>query len=284
MPVYFLVGPAAAVIGIVAIFFVMRNRSTQKKSMYSSRRGQIERKVQAARARTLAPRGHAPKPSPAEMTAAAPVAPAGQSVYEAPAAQPRQAWEAPAAPPPPPYTPPAPEYTPPPPPPDFAAPAAAAAAPVSPFAEPAAPEVPVSQPEWVTPAPSEPAWTPAPAAAPDFTTPAPAEPMVSTPAPAAEPVSTPAGGGASWEVVGAGAPAEAAVAAAPDRGKKDGNQATGASWQLASGDAPTEGDDEEDGVRKPGAAMAIAQYAVLVVGLVMVLIGVLVMVANSKVT
>ena len=36
--------------------------------------------------------------------------------------------------------------------------------------------------------------------------------------------------------------------------------------------------------QKPSAAVGIAQYAVLVVGLVMVLIGVVVMVANSKVT
>jgi hypothetical protein len=47
-------------------------------------------------------------------------------------------------------------------------------------------------------------------------------------------------------------------------------------------EAADEGDEEA--VRKPSAGMAIAQYAVLVVGLVMVLIGVLVMVANSKVT
>jgi hypothetical protein len=41
---------------------------------------------------------------------------------------------------------------------------------------------------------------------------------------------------------------------------------------------------DDDEPKKPSAAMALAQYAVLVVGLVMVLIGVLVMVANSKVT
>jgi hypothetical protein len=43
-------------------------------------------------------------------------------------------------------------------------------------------------------------------------------------------------------------------------------------------------EDESEGQRPPGTAMAVAQYAVLVVGLVMVLIGVLVMVANSHVT
>ena len=52
--------------------------------------------------------------------------------------------------------------------------------------------------------------------------------------------------------------------------------------QLATGDML--GGDEEAEVRRPSAIPAIAQYAVLVVGLVMVLIGVLVMVANSHVT
>ena len=69
------------------------------------------------------------------------------------------------------------------------------------------------------------------------------------------------------------------------KGKKKGKQAaaTGSAWQLASGEAATEEGAAEE-VRAPNSAMAIAQYAVLVVGLVMVLIGVLVMVANSKVT
>jgi len=277
MPVYILVGPAAALIGIVAILFVMRNRSTQNKSMYSSRRGQIERKVQAARARTLAPRGRSQKPpTPTEIAAAAPAAP---SVYQSPAAPARQAWEAPAAPPPA-YAPP-PEYTPPPAP-EYAAPAP----PASPFAEPSTPMPTPAQPEWSTPTPSEPSWTPAPAPAPDYS--APAEPARSEPA---TPVSTPAGEGASWEIIGGQAPAEAPAEDAP-KGKKGRDkdkgqrQATGAAWQLSSGDAPgAVGDDgDEEQVKKPSAAMALAQYAVLVVGLVMVLIGVLVMVANSKVT
>jgi hypothetical protein len=42
--------------------------------------------------------------------------------------------------------------------------------------------------------------------------------------------------------------------------------------------------EEPEAKRASGSLMAIAQYAILVVGLVMVLIGVLVMVANSKVT
>jgi hypothetical protein len=44
-------------------------------------------------------------------------------------------------------------------------------------------------------------------------------------------------------------------------------------------------EEEETEVRRSSAALvAVAQYVVLVVGLVMVLIGVLVMVANSHVT
>ena len=100
---------------------------------------------------------------------------------------------------------------------------------------------------------------------------------------------TPAGGGASWEIVGdskAGAIEERAPKR-KDKGKGKGKDkaaatATGA-WQLASGDTPAE-EGAEEGVKAPNPAMAIAQYAVLVVGLVMVLIGVLVMVANSRVT
>ena len=42
--------------------------------------------------------------------------------------------------------------------------------------------------------------------------------------------------------------------------------------------------EEPEGKRPAGTLMALAQYAILVVGLVMVLIGVLVMVANSHVT
>ena len=65
--------------------------------------------------------------------------------------------------------------------------------------------------------------------------------------------------------------------------KKRDSGATG-SWQLASGDAPNLEADEPVLKRSTATVMAVAQYAVLVVGLVMVLIGVLVMVANSRVT
>ncbi len=74
----------------------------------------------------------------------------------------------------------------------------------------------------------------------------------------------------------------------PDGKKKKkgkGGEATATDqWQLASGDAPGAEGDEHEVRRSSATAMAVAQYAVLVVGLVMVLIGVLVMVANSHVT
>ena len=67
------------------------------------------------------------------------------------------------------------------------------------------------------------------------------------------------------------------------KGKGKEEQVAG-SWQLASGDAPGMDSEEAELRRSSGTLMAVAQYAVLVVGLVMVLIGVLVMVANSHVT
>jgi len=106
-------------------------------------------------------------------------------------------------------------------------------------------------------------------------------------------VSTPSGGGASWEIVGGGVPGQQAPERTDKKEKKDRKDRkdkkgkekqgqTGASWQLAAGELP--GDEAEDIIKKPSAAIAVAQYAVLVVGLVMVLIGVVVMVANSHVT
>src|SRR2546428_10458295 len=89
MSPYLLAGPAVALIGIVAVMFVMRHRSTDKRSMYSSRRSQIEHKVKAARSRTLAPHGRSGRaPTSAEIAAAGPAAP----VYQAPAGAPRPGW------------------------------------------------------------------------------------------------------------------------------------------------------------------------------------------------
>jgi len=75
---------------------------------------------------------------------------------------------------------------------------------------------------------------------------------------------------------------ETKVSAEPDAVAKKPSKrdAQAGAWQLASGEVA--GEEPDDGLRKPSAALAIAQYAVLVVGLVMVLIGVVVMVANSK--
>jgi hypothetical protein len=114
---------------------------------------------------------------------------------------------------------------------------------------------------------AKPEWTPTP--------PPPAEPQPPAPAPAR--AATPSGGGASWSIVG-----ESKASAEPEpavkKGKSKDDAQTGA-WQLASGE--TAGEEVDEAPRKPGAALAVAQYAVLVVGLVMVLIGVVVMVANS---
>ena len=272
MSPYLLAGPAVALIGIVAVMFVMRHKSTEKRSMYSSRRSQIEHKVKAARSRTLAPHGRSGRaPTDAEIAAVAPVAPA----FEARVA-PRQAWEvgpatsAPAYAPPPAAAPPAyepPAYSPP-------------AAPAEPFTPAPSPEpspAPVEAPSW-TPAPAEPSWTPTPA--PPVSSPAPAAPAM-----APRPAARPAGEGASWEIVGDAkeAAAEEPVRKGKDKRKEKQATATGSSWQLASGEAATEEGAAEE-AKAPNPAMAVAQYAVLVVGLVMVLIGVLVMVANSKVT
>jgi hypothetical protein len=247
-----LIGPAVAVIGVVAVIFVMRHKAVEKRSMYSSRRSQIEHKVRAARQRTLAPARRAEKanrhsdevesaPAPAltyepSAYAAPPVASPPRTGYTAPS---QPAWEEPAAAPPP---------TPPP------------FAPAPPQYEPPAYEPPAAEP---------PAWTPSPPPA------EPAEPVQ----PARQestPAVTSAGGGASWSVVGETKASAEPEPAAKKRSK--GDTQTGA-WTLASGEVA--GEDMDEAPKKPAAALAIAQYAVLVVGLVMVLIGVVVMVANS---
>lgn len=274
MPVVILVGPAVVLVGLLSIFFVMRRRAVDKRSMYSSRRSQIERKVRAARQRTLVPRGRGEKaPTEAEIAASAPSvtsAPSFQApAYQAPAAPlPQQAWEMGASPAAPAYQ--APAYEAPP-----AAPTFEPQAP-PPSAPPVTPSAPVAEPSW-TPAPAEPVWTPAPVADASPATPA-AEPAAE---PASEPL-TPAGGGASWSIVGADVPATEERAPKDGKGGKKEKTQTGGAWQLASGNAP--GDEEDEAPKRPSATTALAQYAILVVGLVMVLIGVLVMVANTKVT
>jgi len=99
-------------------------------------------------------------------------------------------------------------------------------------------------------------------------------------APVAAASSTSAGG---WSVVSTSKDAQ--VEAEPGKKKKkDKGEPASGDWSLASGDAPGM-EADEPALRRPSRkVIAIAQYAVLVVGLVMVLIGVLVMVANSHVT
>jgi hypothetical protein len=248
------IGPAVAVIGIVAVVFVMRHKSVEKRSMYSSRRSQIEHKVRAARQRTLAPGRHADKgrgtvdestipPAPTltyepSAFAGPPVAPPPKKTHES-----QPVWDAGAT---------------------------AGAAPSSPtFSAPVEPP-PAYEPPAYAPAAAEPAWTPT------------IEPPKQESAPAAAPTAS-ADAGAAWSVVG-----ETKTSAEPEppkkkRSKQDAISAATGAWQLASGEAASE-EAEDDEPKKPTAVVAIAQYAVLVVGLVMVLIGVVVMVANSKVT
>jgi hypothetical protein len=275
---YILGGPVVALLGIAAVFFVLRRKSEEKRSMYSARRQQIEHKVRAARQRTLTPHGHAPKaadqPAAAQPSAfdqARQVQPTVAYQYQAPA------YEAPpvASPPPPPRAEPAPAAPMPwdtPAAPDPAStgwdfpPATTTPAPAAPTPEPFRPA-----PEPTPMPPSEPSWTPAPR---------PAEPLAPAQSVAAAASSTAAG---SWEVVSA--TKDSASTAAPKGKKGKGASETGSAWSLASGDSPgMEGDEETELKRPSGTIVAVAQYAVLVVGLVMVLIGVLVMVANSHVT
>src|ERR1700693_1376814 len=268
-----LIGPAVAVIGVVAVVFVMRHKSVEKRSMYSARRSQIEHKVRAARQRTLAPGRRAEKGDKGhsfeETASAAPVLTYEASAYAAPPVAPppsrapsAPAWhtgpvttpvETPA------YTPPAPAYEPPSAPPAFEPPSARPA-----FEPPSAPPA-------YEPPPYE-----APAARPEGspTPPAPLEQERATRA--AEPASTSAGAGASWSVVGE---SKGIAEPEPAHKKKGAQAAQRGAWSLASGEVA--GDEPDDGPRKPSAVIAIAQYALLVVGLVTVLIGVVVTVANS---
>ena len=278
--VYLLAGPFVAIVGIAAVFFVLRRKSVDKRSMYSARRSQIEHKVRAARQRTMAPHGHAEKP--AEPAPAAP--PFEQAKVQPTVAYEVTAYQAPPAAPP--LAAPAskPQHAPEPPPWEQAplpqAPAAPSsfdypAAPPEPFTPaPAAPFRPAPEPTPMPP--SEPSWTPAPRPSEPL---APAE-TVTPAAPVAAASSTSAGG---WSVVSTSKDAQ--VEAEPGKKKKKDKGAPAAGdWSLASGDAPGLVADEPALKRPSGKVIAIAQYAVLVVGLVMVLIGVLVMVANSHVT
>src|SRR5713226_5596038 len=264
MPVALIVGPAVALIGIVAVVFVMRHKSVEKHSMYSARRSQIEHKVRAARQRTLAPHGREDKPAP--PTGAEAMSPPPPS-FDAPAAAPTFSYEQPA------YQAPAfqpPAYEPPP-----AAPPADAGQPapdstpweVGPASEPPPPPPPASGPSYDYP-PAEPerAYAASPPSTEQAWTPAPAQ---SEPSPPAEPVltTTPAGAGASWSIVGDAK--ETSADAQPAGKKKKSKKADGGgSWQLASGNAPG-AESTDDEIKRPSATVAIAQYAVLVVGLVM---------------
>ena len=259
MPIALIVGPLAAVVGIVAIFFVFRRKAVDKRSMYSARRSQIEHKVRAARQRTLAPHGREEKPT----EAAAEAAPA--SPFMSTPTGPQVTYEASAYEPPPAAPPPVSREvrdTPSPSPWDVGT---TAPAPTQ-FETPVAPPAPLTPEPAYTPPPIEEVWTPAPP---------PAAPPMEPVQPAAA-VASPA----AWSVVQEAK--ESAEAEEPKRKKKGKHEAPAGSWQLASGNAPGMEADEID--KTPSPWIAVAQYAVLVVGLVMVLIGVFVMIANSHVT
>jgi hypothetical protein len=274
---YVVAGPLVAIVGIVAIFFVLRRKSVDKRSMYSSRRSQIEHKVRAARQRTLAPHGHVEKPAEAAS---------GATTAQA-LPQPTVTWERPAFEPPPvaPPAPPAPSQGPVAPPPWETGPSAPAP---SSFDFPATTEpyqVPTSEPfrpapePTPRPSPSEPVWTPAPRPAEPL---APAE-QVQPAAGASSTASATSAG--SWSVVSTSKDSSVTAETRGGKKKKGGDPGSTSSWQLASGDTPDiDADDEADVRTANRTIVAVAQYAVLVVGLVMVLIGVLVMVANSHVT
>lgn len=224
--------------------------------MYSSRRSQIEHKVRAARQRTLAPGKRADKADKTaafeERSDAGPTLNYEPSAYAGPpVALPPKIHSAPAQPAwdSGPVTTPAAAT------PTFNPPAPAPAPPPAPAYEPPPFEAPAAQPEW-TPRPQ-----------------APPEPAAPPPAPA-ERAATSAGSGASWSIVG-----ESKASAEPDPKKRSKQDAQTGAWSLASGEVA--GDEPDEGPSKPSATIAIAQYAVLVIGLVMVLIGVVVMVANS---
>ena len=276
---YLLAGPFVAIIGIVAVYFVLRRKSVEKRSMYSARREQIQHKVRAARQRTLAGHGHvekAPEPtasaSPFAQTQvqstvtyeapvyspppAAPLTAPPQRPAEAPAPMP---WEQPSIPPP------------------AASPASTGWDVSSTSVAPVEPFNPAPEPTRVPAATSEPVWTPAPR-------PTEPPPPIERVAPAA---STAAGTSAgSWSVVSTTKESAEGNAPKPKKKGKKEKAAADASdaWQLASGDEPGTESDESAVRQVSGTLVAVAQYAVLVVGLVMVLIGVLVMVANSRVT
>jgi hypothetical protein len=266
MPYALIAGPVVALIGVVAVFFVLRRKSVDKRSMYSARRSQIEHKVRAARQRTLAPHGHAEKPAEAPVEPPSPFAatPGSQATSYEPAA-----YEPPPVAPPPPLVAPQapPSDSPWEPSPPGSSPFSTTPAEPPPYQPAPEPFQPAPEPAAYQPAAAEPVWTPAPAPSEPATPIEPARPAVTTPA------------DTSWSIVGENK--DMSGGAEPEAKQKGKQGGPSGSWQLASGEAP--GTEAEEIVKGPNATVAIAQYAILVVGLVMVLIGVLVMIANSHV-
>jgi len=107
-------------------------------------------------------------------------------------------------------------------------------------------------------------------------------PAPSEPARPIEPEKPAAASPAAWSVVSEAKESAQTTVDEPKKkkkGKRDAADAPPGGWALASGNSP--GMEADEVIRAPSQLIALAQYAILVVGLVMVLIGVLVMVANS---
>jgi len=107
-----------------------------------------------------------------------------------------------------------------------------------------------------------------------------AAPAPSEPARPIEPEKLDAASPAAWSVVSEAKESAQTTVDEPRRKRASATPPMPARrLALASGNAP--GMEAEDVIKPPSQLIALAQYAILVVGLVMVLIGVLVMVANS---
>lgn len=89
---------------------------------------------------------------------------------------------------------------------------------------------------------------------------------------------------AGWSVVASEAKSGAITPETKPKSKKEKEKDAGGvnlteSWLLAAAGTPD--DEKGDAEPKPDMSRALAQYAILVVGLFMLLVGVIVMVANS---
>jgi hypothetical protein len=290
-----LIGPFVALLGLFALFVVLRGRARQRTSLYSTRRTMVEARAKERRDRALGltippPTG----PGPADPAAAtgAPPAAAGAGPSPMPAAAPRPAWEqspVPRAPEPAPAPPVPPTPEPAPAPPAAAAPAEEwkATMPVDAPIEPASWDTPV-EPDPSSDAPVEPkaavasapSWTvtqPGEAPAPATEPPPSASPIESAAEAAALPAEgEAAGAGPAWSIVDTdgklrdGSPARA-QASAPEAER---------SWSVLPHPDQNDG-GLGAGAPKASLGMTLLTYAGLVGALLVVLLGVVLMLTTS---